>query len=72
MRKKIKIWVVKKASVTKPYNKKWSVSVTLGGYEHQEYCDTIEEGYNKLTDFIFNSKYWLGSFIKTIMLKPPK
>jgi hypothetical protein len=57
----VKNWVVRTASVTKPYNKDWSVSVTLG-MDINEYGSTIEIAYRKLTDRIINSEYLYNQF----------
>ncbi len=52
----VKQWVVQNASVTNPYKKYWSASVTLG-YDYAEQGDTIEKAYQALTDFIFKSPH---------------
>jgi hypothetical protein len=54
-REQIKLWVVKMASVTNPYKKYWSASVTLG-LDINGTGSSIEKAYNSLTDRIFNSK----------------
>lgn len=66
-KEKIKNWIVTTASVTKPYDKEWSVSVTLNCYDYNEYGETIEKAYRKLTDRIFNSKYLKDCFIKQVI-----
>lgn len=50
----VKQWVVKHSSVTNPYGKYWSASVTLG-YDYNGEGDTIEKAYNDLTDRIMGS-----------------
>lgn len=62
----VKAWVVKKASVTKPYNKDWSASVTLDGYDYNETAATIEGAYKKLTDHIYTSEYLNGKLFKLL------
>jgi hypothetical protein len=56
-RDQIKLWVVKTASVTNPYKKHWSASVTLG-MDVNGTGSTIEKAYNALTDRIFKSSYF--------------
>jgi hypothetical protein len=65
-REQIKAWVVKKASVTNPYKKYWSASVTIGGMDVNETGDTIEKAYNALTDRLFNSNYYKLEIAKLI------
>lgn len=55
-RSEIRQWVIKTASVTKPYDREWSVSVTLVS-DINETADTIEKAYNKLTERIYLSPY---------------
>lgn len=66
-REQIKLWVVKTASVTNPYKKYWSASVTLG-MDVNGTGSTIERAYNALTDRIFNSKYFKEVLSKYINL----
>ena len=54
--KLVKMWVVLKAKVNKPYNKQWNAHTTLH-MDIQEYGDTIEEAYNNLTDRICASDF---------------
>lgn len=56
-------WVKRKASVTRPYGKYYSASVTLG-MDINETGATIEEAWNKLTNTIFNSSYRMEIFTK--------
>lgn len=62
----IKQWVVKKATVTNPYKKYWSASVTLGGMDINGEGDTIEKAYQMLTAFIAASKYYSKELFKII------
>lgn len=66
-KEKIKNWIVRTASVTKPNNSNWSVSVTLNCYDYNEYGETIEKAYRKLTEKIYNSKYLKDCFIKQVI-----
>lgn len=60
-----KQYVVKTASVTKPYKGKWSASVTLG-MDVNELGATIEEAYCKLVDRIMGSSFLKATFEKLI------
>jgi len=54
-RSDVKLWIVICSRVTKPYNSKWHASTCLG-YDICKSGNTIEEAYNKLTDYIFKSE----------------
>lgn len=54
----IKAWVVKKSTVTNPYGKYWSASVTLGGMDINGRGPSIEKAYQDLTFFIERSEYY--------------
>lgn len=56
--RKIKEWVVINASVTNPYKKYWSASVTLCGMDINGIGGSIEKAYNDLTCNIINSKMY--------------
>lgn len=66
----IKDWVIQKSSVTKPYDKDWSVSVTLGGLDINETSDTIEKAYDKLVGRIWISNYLLDAINKILNPQP--
>ena len=51
----VKLWVVKNASVTNPYKKKWWYASVTIGYDYNEKGETIEKAYQALTDYIFKS-----------------
>lgn len=50
----VKEWVVKTASVTNPYKKYWSASVTIIN-DYAGKGDTIEKAYINLTDTIYSN-----------------
>lgn len=60
--KDVKIWVVMKASVTNPYKKYWSASVTLGN-DVNGTGNTIEKAYKNLTKKIWESPYLFSKFL---------
>ncbi len=69
-RQKVKDWVVRTASVTNPYKRKWwFASVTISGYDFAEKGETIEKAYNALTDGIMNNRIMLN-WLATRILKP--
>jgi hypothetical protein len=54
----IKNWVVMKASVTNPYKKYWSASVTIFGMDVNGIGSTIEKAYCDLTaNLMLNREY---------------
>jgi len=57
----IKKWVVQKASVTNPYGKYWSASVTLK-MDINGTGPTIEKAYQSLTELIYTSPYYKTLF----------
>ena len=67
--KDIKAWVVQKASITKPYGKVWSASVTIGGMDINGVGDTIEKAYNDLTLYINQNSYYSTELQKILNRK---
>lgn len=62
---KIKAWVVQTSTVTNPYKRYWSASVTL----HMDINgtgDTIEKAYLSLTKLIYTSPYYKTLIIEKL------
>ena len=55
-------WIQKKGSVTSPYRKYWSVSVTLGGIDINGAAETIQKAYKKLQEQIEDSPRLMKAF----------
>lgn len=57
-------WIQKVGSVTCPYRKYWSVSVTLGGVDINGTGDTIQKAYKDLQMRIEASHHLFKSFVE--------
>jgi hypothetical protein len=71
MKQVVKNWIVSHATIQKAMNNGFMVSIKLNNVWYSVVTDSIEQGYNILTEHVLANKYVINEFLKELMRGTP-